>query len=59
MFETQYNDEMESEIRRIEAKNRALAAGHPEWENACEVCGNELATEAVTRCVNCSKVRLT
>ena len=29
MFEEQYNDEMEAEVRRLEAKNRAMAAGHP------------------------------
>ncbi len=28
MFEVQYNDEMEAEIQGLEAKNRAVAAGH-------------------------------
>lgn len=42
MFETQYNDEMEAEVRRLEAKKRAADAGHPEWENACALCGIEL-----------------
>lgn len=42
MFETQYNYEMEAEVRRLEAKKRAADAGHPEWENACALCGIEL-----------------
>ena len=46
MFEEQYNDEMEAEVRRLEAKNRAIAAGHPEWDNACGVCGCELPGDA-------------
>ena len=42
MFESQYNDEMEAEVRRLEEKNRAMTAGHPDWNNACAVCGCEL-----------------
>ena len=29
MFEVHYNDEMEAEVQRLEAKIRAIAAGHP------------------------------
>lgn len=32
MFEDQY--EMAAEVARLEAKQRAAAAGHPEWPNA-------------------------
>lgn len=53
MFESQYNDEMEIEIKRLEAKNRAIAAGHPEWDNACAVCGCELALVSADRCSGC------
>jgi hypothetical protein len=53
MFEVQYNDEMEAEIRRLEAKNRARAAGHPEWDNACAVCGGELTEISVDTCGQC------
>jgi hypothetical protein len=42
MFEAQYNDEMETEVKRLEAQQRAVAAGHPEWVNACADCGCEL-----------------
>ena len=38
MFETQYNEEMEAEVRRLDAKQRAISAGHPEWDNACKKC---------------------
>jgi len=34
MFEVQYNDQMEAEIQRLEAKNRAIAAGHSEVTGA-------------------------
>jgi hypothetical protein len=54
MFESQYNDEMAAEVRRLEAKARALAAGHPEWDNACAVCGCELASR-IDRCADCLK----
>ena len=54
MFESHYNDEMEAEVKRLEAKQRATAAGHPEWENACAGCGCRLTgIEAVT-CSRCS-----
>lgn len=53
MFENQYNEEMELEVRRLEAKKRATIAGHPEWNNACVVCGNELAIITKDRCDNC------
>jgi len=53
MFETQYNEEMEAEVRRLEAKKRAADAGHPEWENACAVCGSELAGTENARCQGC------
>ena len=52
MFEVQYNDEMEAEVRRLEAKQRAVAAGHPEWDNACAACGCELSGDA-ERCDPC------
>lgn len=50
MFEVQYNEEMEAEITRLEAKNRARAAGHPEWGNTCAVCGYEFAEISVGTC---------
>lgn len=53
MFEQQYDDEMVAEIRRLEARQRAVAAGHPEWENACAGCGCELPL-AVDRCDRCA-----
>jgi hypothetical protein len=53
MFETQYNDEMEAEVQRLEAKQRAVAAGHPEWENACAICGCQLAVVMVVTCGRC------
>jgi hypothetical protein len=53
MFESQYNDEMEAEVKRLEAKRRATEAGHPEWNNACEVCGCEIAATSSPRCHNC------
>ena len=56
MFENQYNDEMAAEVGRLEAKGRARAAGHPEWDNACAVCGCELKATTQTKCENCSLV---
>jgi hypothetical protein len=56
MFEQQYDDEMIEEIRRLEAKQRALAAGHPEWSNACKRCSCEL-TDDVDLCARCSTVQ--
>ena len=53
MFEAQYNDEMEAEVRRLEAKARAAAAGHPHWNNACKECGRELAAIDLTQCSQC------
>lgn len=53
MFEVQYNDQMEAEIQRLESKNRAIAAGHPEWDNACAKCGCELKSVATDRCAQC------
>jgi hypothetical protein len=53
MFEVQYNDEMEAEVTRLEAHNRAVAAGHPEWANACAVCGCEVKRVDVARCERC------
>jgi hypothetical protein len=57
MFEAQYNDEMESEVKRLEARQRAIAAGHPEWANACAACGVELKSADVERCVRCGPGR--
>jgi len=54
MFEDQYNDEMETEVRRLEAKQRAAAAGHPEWVNACASCGCRLATVEPATCQHCA-----
>jgi hypothetical protein len=53
MFESQYNDEMEAEVKRLEAKKRATLAGHPEWLNACKVCARELITLESEMCDNC------
>lgn len=54
MFEDQYNEEMEKEVRRLEGKRRAEAAGHPEWDNACAGCGCRLPLE-VERCETCTE----
>jgi hypothetical protein len=54
MFESQYNDEMEAEVRRLEGKQRAIAAGHPEWDNACAGCRCELSLDA-EMCVECGE----
>lgn len=53
MFENQYNDEMEAEVKRLEARKRAADAGHPEWVNACVRCGCELTTPDYDRCHHC------
>ncbi|GAM09428.1 hypothetical protein OR1_01706 [Geobacter sp. OR-1] len=54
MFENQYNEEMEAEVRRMEAKRRAADAGHPEWVNACACCGCQLASPDSEKCRACS-----
>ena len=54
MFECQYNEEMEAEVMRLEAKNRAAEVGHPEWVNACAVCGCELLSDSTDRCATCA-----
>lgn len=54
MFESQYNDEMAAEVRRLEAKARAAAAGHPEWLNACVSCLSELAGVDTALCERCA-----
>lgn len=53
MFEQQYDDEMVAEILKLEAGKRAAAAGHPEWENACAVCGCRLPL-GDERCASCA-----
>ena len=53
MFEDQYNDEMEREVKRLEALKRAVAAGHPEWVNACVSCGCEIKRADRERCKEC------
>jgi hypothetical protein len=53
MFEVQYNEEMEAEIRRMEAQQRATAAGHSEWANACVICACELSDTDTDRCHQC------
>jgi hypothetical protein len=50
MFESQYNEEMEAEVKRLEAKKRAVDAGHPEWHNACAGCGCELSAKDLDKC---------
>ena len=53
MFEAQYNDEMEAEVLRLEARKRADDAGHPEWLNACRWCSCELFRTDSDRCKGC------
>jgi len=53
MFETQYNEEMEAEVRRLDAKQRAISAGHPEWDNACKICSCRLEGTSDAVCVTC------
>jgi hypothetical protein len=53
MFDDQYNAEMEAEVGRLEAKNRATAVGHPEWDNACAICGCHLQSTAIAMCERC------
>ena len=59
MFEQQYNEEMEAEVKRLEGKRRAATAGHPEWANACSSCGCELKTAASDRCDRCGEEAFT
>lgn len=56
MFENQYNEQMAAEIERLEAKGRALAAGHPGWDNACAACGCELKSVSQSLCERCSQL---
>lgn len=53
MFEVQYNEEMIAEVKRLEARQRAIEAGHPEWDNACAVCGDRLEGISDRVCANC------
>ena len=55
MFESQYNEEMAQEVNRLEAKARAVAAGHPEWYNACMFCGTRLELDDGNSCAGCKK----
>jgi len=55
MFENQYNEEMEAEVRRLEAKKRAADASHPEWDNACEICGCEIPGVVEKHCKECGR----
>ena len=55
MFESQYNEEMEAEVRRLDAKQRAISAGHPEWDNACKKCGCRLDEQKEEVCINCAE----
>ncbi len=55
MFESQYNDEMEAEVMRLEAQKRASDVGHPEWENACRVCGCRINGTRVATCTKCAE----
>jgi hypothetical protein len=52
MFEQQYDEQMAAEIMRLEGRQRAAAAGHPEWVNACAACGCELPVDC-DRCERC------
>ena len=54
MFESQYNEEMEAEVKRLEAKKRAADAGRPQWNNACAVCGAAIVDTTATHCPTCS-----
>ena len=54
MFEDQYNDEMIAEVKRLDAKQRAILAGHPNWANACASCGCELNAINPDQCEQCS-----
>jgi hypothetical protein len=53
MFETQYNEEMEAEVKRLDAKQRAIAAGHPDWDNACKLCQCKLEGIQDDMCAKC------
>jgi hypothetical protein len=53
MFEVQYNEEMAAEVLRLEARQRADAACHPEWENACARCGCQLQGTVAAMCEIC------
>jgi len=53
VFESQYNDEMAAEVKRLEARMHAVNAGHPEWKNACALCGCELSDLETIRCEKC------
>ncbi len=53
VFETQYNEEMETEVKRLDAKQRAISAGHPEWDNACRFCGKRLYGTGSDTCEDC------
>lgn len=54
MFEVQYNDEMVAEVKRLEARQRAVAAGHLDWVNACAACECELERVDIDKCERCS-----
>lgn len=53
MFESQYNEEMEAEVKRLEAKKRAAEAGRSEWDNACAVCSCRMDDASAERCPVC------
>lgn len=53
MFESQYNDEMEAEVKRLEAKQRAIIVGHPDWDNACVKCGSMIQGTTDAKCEQC------
>lgn len=55
MFECQYNEEMQKEVLRLEAKKRADAAGHPQWDNACASCGGRLDSTEIAVCEKCGQ----
>lgn len=55
MFETHYNEEMEAEVKRLEAQQRAIGVGHPEWDNACKICGCRIAGCVEDSCEQCRR----
>ncbi len=53
MFESQYNEERAAEVKRLEARQRAIKAGHPEWGNACANCGCQFHGTEEATCDDC------
>lgn len=49
MFEVQYNDEMEAEIKRLEAEALAKPVGHPGYVNGCNISDRNTESTSVAR----------